>query len=129
MNALYILSLDRTAGLVFWAAAVQLGAFYMQRVHHEMQVEWGTEDRNAKWLAAAGRAMGWLAYATALLILYRVGVLAAIVAVLAMFVVPIAVSTLDVWLIRSPARPMAIVATPLTALALAAMFRSATLLT
>jgi hypothetical protein len=128
VNVLYLLSLDRTANLVFWSVLVHVGAFYMQRLHHETLTEWGTERSQEKWLAAAGSAMGWLAYACVLLILYRVGIVAAIVALLAMFFFPVAISTLDVWLVRSPAKPMAMVAAPLTAGALIMMLRAAFLL-
>jgi hypothetical protein len=125
LNVLYLLSLDRTANLVFWAAVVQVGAFYMQRLHFETLTEWGTESRGPKLLSLAARAMGWLAFATAAYIVLRVGVIPAIVGLLVMFAAPLAVSTLDVWLLRSPARPMAIVCTPLTVLALAMMLRAA----
>ncbi len=124
MNVLYLLSMDRTAGLVFWAAAVQVGAFYMQRWHYETLTEWGTETPGPKWLALIARAMGWAAYLTSLYILHRVGFVPAIVALIAMFFAPVAISTLDVWLVRSPTKPMALVSASLTVVGFAMMLRA-----
>jgi hypothetical protein len=42
-----------------------------------------------------------------------------------MFMAPVAVSTLDIWLCRSPAREMALVALPVTLMTFALMLRSA----
>ncbi len=125
MTVLYLLSLDRTASLVFWAALVQIGAFYVARPHHEMLTEWGTEDRRLALMARAGQIAGFIAYAIAAYILYRVGFMPAVVALIVMFCAPIIVSTIDVWWIRSPARPMAMVCLPLTALFLVLMLAAA----
>ncbi|HWM80979.1 MAG TPA: hypothetical protein VNQ56_02860 [Pseudolabrys sp.] len=122
---LYLLSLDRTAGFVGWAVVVQVGAFYMQRWHHEMLTEWGDDLRGPRWLAALGRLLGWVAFAGAAYVFYRVGLIPAVVALLAMMATPVAVSTADVWLFRSPARTMALAAAPLTLAAFALMARSA----
>jgi hypothetical protein len=125
VDVLYLLSLDRTAALVGWAVAVQVGAFYMQRWHHEMLTEWGDDLRGPRLLAALGRLLGWIAIASAGYILYQVGLMPAVVALVAMFMAPVAVSTLDIWLCRSPAREMALVALPVTLMTFALMLRSA----
>jgi hypothetical protein len=125
---LYLLSLDRTAGLVGWAVAVQVGAFYMQRWHHEALTEWGDDLRGPRLLAGLGRLFGWAAFVSAGYILYRVGLVPAVVALIAIFLAPIAVSTVDVWLFRSPARKMALAALPWTLAAFALMARSAVIL-
>jgi hypothetical protein len=124
-DVLYLLSLDRTAGLVGWAVVVQVGAFYMQRWHHEMLTEWGDDLRGPRWLAILGRLLGWAALASAAYIFFHVGLVAAVVALMAMFAAPVAVSTVDVWLFRSPAKAMASVALPVTLLAFVLMARSA----
>lgn len=125
MDVLYLLSLDKTVGLVMWAALVQIGAFYMQRWHYELLTEWGTDVPGPRMLSRFARVMGWGAFLTSAYILYRVGLVPAIVGLIVIFSAPIAISTLDVWLLRSSARPLALVSAPLTVLACAMMIRAA----
>lgn len=122
---LYLLSLDRTAAFVGWAVVVQVGAFYLQRWHHEMLTEWGDDLRGPRWLAGVGRLLGWAALASVAYPLYRVGLVPAVVALMAMLAAPVTVSTLDVWLIRSPAKTMAWAALPVTLLSFVLMLRAA----
>jgi len=122
---LYLLSLDRTAAFVGWAVVVQVGAFYLQRWHHEMLTEWGDDLRGPRRLAVLGRLMGGAALVSVAYPLYRVGLVPAVVALMAMLAAPVTVSTLDVWLIRSPAKTMAWAALPVTLLSFVLMLRAA----